>query len=49
MVSTAEAKAIYAALDAIRQILEGVVAREAQEAKTAQTTGYPAGRLTRQR
>jgi len=47
MVTTPEAKAIFAALDAIKQILEGVVAREAQEAKTAQTTGYPGSRLTR--
>lgn len=49
MLSADDVKAILKALDQVKQIVEGAAARQAQADKTAATTGYPVGRLTRQR
>jgi hypothetical protein len=49
MLSADELKAIMRALDQVKQIIEGAQARAAQAAETLGSTGYPAGRLTRQK
>jgi hypothetical protein len=50
MLTAQDVKAITAALDQIKQIVEGAQARQEQAAATAATTGYPTARpLTRQR
>jgi hypothetical protein len=47
MLTPDDVKLIKAALDRIKQIVEGAVARQEQAEKTDATTGYPVGRLTR--
>jgi hypothetical protein len=46
-ISAEERKAMMIALGRMKEIIEGIYAREQQEAETAKTTGYPAKRLTR--
>jgi hypothetical protein len=47
MLSPDEVKAINAALDQIKRIVEGAVARDQAQAAATATTGYPTPRLTR--
>ena len=47
MLSADELKAINAALEQIKRIVEGAVARDQAQAASAAATGYPAPRLTR--
>lgn len=47
MLSADEVKAINAALDQIKRIVEGAVARDQAQAASTVATGYPSPRLTR--
>lgn len=47
--SAEERKAMMTALARMKEIVEGLYAREQQEAETAKTTGYPASRLSRRK
>ena len=48
-ISADEKKLMLVALARMKEIVEGIYAREQQEAETAKTTGYPASRLSRRK